>query len=167
MCVIRIRDILKTSGPKNHIGKIKFHAYRNDLTTCSLNCLRQYLDATKQHRGNITFLFITRNKPFKVPSKDTLVTWVKQTLKDAGIKMNIFSPNSTRSACNSKAKTYVSFKTILETRGGGATGRSQGFMTNQSFKKNSIVLVYWTVKNDDLCQTLRNSILCLKCLIYF
>ena len=32
MCVIRIRYILKTSGPKNHIGKIKFHAYPNDLT---------------------------------------------------------------------------------------------------------------------------------------
>ena len=50
MCVIRIGDILKTSGPKNHIGEIKFHSDSNDLTICPLNCLRQYLEATKQHR---------------------------------------------------------------------------------------------------------------------
>ena len=74
--------------------------------------------------------------------KDTLVRWVKQTLKDASTNMNIFSPHSTRSASNCKAKTYVPLKTILETGGGGATGRSQGFMTNQFFKKNNIVLVY-------------------------
>ena len=79
MCVKRIGDILNTSEPKNHIGKIKFHTYPNDLTNCPLNWLRQYLEATKQHRGNITSLFITLSKPFKVPSKDTLVGWVKQT----------------------------------------------------------------------------------------
>ena len=39
MCMVRIGDILKTSGPKNHIGEIKFHSYSNDLT----------LEATKQH----------------------------------------------------------------------------------------------------------------------
>ena len=113
--VIRIGDILKSSGPKNHIGEIKFDAYLNDLTICPLNCLRQYPEATKQHRGNITLLFIIMNKPFKVPSKDTLVRWVKQTLKDDGINMNIFSPHSTRSASDNKAKTYVPLKTVLET----------------------------------------------------
>ena len=80
MCLIRIGDILKTSGPKNHIGEIKFHAYPTDLTICPLNCLRQYLEATKQHRGTITSLFITLNKPFKAPARET-VRWVKQTLR--------------------------------------------------------------------------------------
>ena len=77
--------------------------------------------------------------------------------------MNIFSPHSTRSASNSKAKTYVPLKTILETGDGGATGHSQGFMTNQFSKKSSVALVYSTVKNDEL----RNCILSLKCLIYY
>ena len=117
MCVIRIGDILKTSGPKNHIGEIKFHSYPNDLTICPLNCLRQYLEARKPHRGNITSLFTILNKPFKEQSKDTLVRWVKQTLKDAGINMNIFSPHSTRSASNCKEKISVPLKTILETVG--------------------------------------------------
>ena len=117
MRVMRIGDILKTSGPKNHIGEIKFHAYPTDLIICPLNCLRQYLEATKQHRGTITSLFITLNKPFKAPSKDTLVRWVKQTLTDADINTNIFSPHSTRSASNSKARTCVPLKTILETGG--------------------------------------------------
>ena len=64
--------------------------------------------------------------------------------------MNIFLPHSTRIASNSKTKTYVPLKTILETGGeratgtktyvplktiletggGGATERSQGFLTN-------------------------------------
>ena len=90
-------------------------------------------------------------KPFKVPLKDTLVRWVKQTLNDAGINMSIFSPHSTRSTSNSKAKTYVPLKTILETGGGGATGSSQGFATNKFSRKNIIVSVYLTVQNDDLC----------------
>ena len=51
MCVIRIGDILKTSGPKYHIGQIKFRAYPNYLTIFPLNCLKQYLEAIKQHRA--------------------------------------------------------------------------------------------------------------------
>ena len=117
-------DILKTSGPKHCISEIKFHAYPNDLTMCPLNCLSQYLEVTKQHRGYITSLFITMNKPFKVSSKDILIRWAKQTLKD--INKNIFSTHSTRSASNSKAKTYVPLKTILEAGSGEATGHSQG-----------------------------------------
>ena len=69
-----------------------------------------------------------------------------------GININKFSPHSTGSASNDKAKTYVALKSILKQGcacvggggggGGGATGRSQGFMTNQFSKKNSIVFVY-------------------------
>ena len=59
-----------------------------------------------------------------------------------GINMNKLSPHSTGSVSNDKAKTYVALKSILKKGGGGATGRSQGFMTNQFSKKNSIVLVY-------------------------
>ena len=77
MCVIETGDILKTSGPKNHIGETKFHAYLNDLTICPLYCLRQYLEVMKQHWGNNNSLFINLNKPFKMSSKDTLVRWVK------------------------------------------------------------------------------------------
>ena len=101
--------------PKTILDEIKFYSYPNDLTICPLNCLRQYLEATKQHRGNITSLFMTLNKPFKVSSKDTLVRWVKQTLEDTGINMNIFSPHSTLSVSNSKAEISVPLKTILET----------------------------------------------------
>ena len=84
-----------------------------------------------------------------MPSKDTFVRWVRQILKDAGINMSIFLPNSTRSTSNSKANTYVPLKTILETGAGGATRRLQSFLTNQFSEKNSSVLVYSTVKNDD------------------
>ena len=148
MCMIRIGDILKISGPKSHIGKIKFHVYPNNSTIFPLNCLRQYIEATKQRRYNITSLFIALNKPFKVPTKGTLVRWVKPTLKDACINMSIFSPHSTRSASNSKAKTHLPLKTIFET-GGWKSNRTFARFCDKPIL--SILSVYSIVKNDDLC----------------
>ena len=96
-----------------------------------------------------------------------LARWVKQALKDAGINMNISRHIQHAVLGTVKLKLTYHLKPSLKQAGGGATGRSQGLMANQVSMKNSIVLVYSTVKNDDLCQTLRNSILGLKCLIYY
>ena len=43
------------------------------------------------------------------------------------MNMNIFSPHSTYSVSNSKAKTYEPLITILEKGDGGATGDSRSF----------------------------------------
>ena len=94
--------------------------------------------------GNIISLFITLDKPFKAPSKDTLVRWVKQTLKNAGINMNIFSPHLTHSASNSKSKTYVSLKTILET----------GWRSNRTFARFCDKLV---LQEEQYCFIIINS----------
>ena len=60
--------------------------------------------------------------------------------------MSIFSPHSTV-----KQKLTYHLKLSLKEADGGATGRSQGFTANQFSKENSIVSVYSTDKNDDLC----------------
>ena len=56
LCVIRIEEMLKTSGPKNHVSEIKLHADRNDLKIFPLNCLRQYLEAAKKHLKQYYFV---------------------------------------------------------------------------------------------------------------
>ena len=48
---------------------------------------------------------------------DTLSRWIKKTLRDSGIDMNIFSLHSTRSASTTFAKQYLPLETVLKTGG--------------------------------------------------
>ena len=97
-----------------------------------------------------------------MPSKDTLVIWVKQKLKDAGLNLNIFSPQSKGSASNSKAKTYVSLKNILETGRWRSNRTFARFYDKPILQEKQYCFGILNSKNDDLCQTLRKSILGLK-----
>ena len=99
--VIRIVDIMKTSNKKFHIGEIKFPRYQENDKICVLTRIKEYLKLTGNLRGNITRLFITLTKPFKIASQDTLARWIKTTLQSAGIDMSIFTSHSTRSATTS------------------------------------------------------------------
>ena len=96
--VIRIGDIMKTSNKKFHIGEVKFPRYQENDKICVFTSIKEYLKLTGNLRGNITRLFITLTKPYKIASQDTLARWIKTTLQSAGIDMNIFTPQSTRSA---------------------------------------------------------------------
>ena len=82
---------MKTSNKKFHIGEIKF-------PQCVFTCMKEYLKLTANLRGNITRLFITTTKPYKIASQDTFARWIKTTLQSAGIDMNMLT---TRSASTS------------------------------------------------------------------
>ena len=96
--VIRIGDIMKTSNKKFRIGEIKFRRYQENDKNCIFTCIKEYLKLTVNLRSNITHLFITTTKHYKIASQDTLARWIKATLQSAGIDMSIFTPHSTRSA---------------------------------------------------------------------
>ena len=98
---IRTDNIMKTSNKKFHIGEIKFPRYQENDKICVLTRIKEYLKLTGNLRGNITRLFITLTKPFKIASQDTLARWIKTTLQSAGIDMSIFTSHSTRSATTS------------------------------------------------------------------
>ena len=51
--------------------------------------MKEYLKLTANLRGNITRLFISTAKPYKITSQDTLARWIKTTLQSAGIDMSI------------------------------------------------------------------------------
>ena len=89
---------MKTSNKKFHIGEIKFPRYQENDKICVFTCMKEYLKLTANLRGNITRLFITTTKPYKIASQDTFARWIKTTLQSAGIDMNMFT---TRSASTS------------------------------------------------------------------
>ena len=92
---------MKTSNKKFHIGEIGFPRYRENDKICVITCMKEYLKLTANYRGNITRLFITPTKPYKIAAKDTLARWIETKLQPAGIDLSIFTPHSTRSASTS------------------------------------------------------------------
>ena len=84
---------MKTWNKKFHVGEIKFPRNReNDKITC----MKEYLKLTANLRGNMTRLFVTTKKPYKIASQDTLARCIKTALQLAVINMSIFTPQSTR-----------------------------------------------------------------------
>ena len=77
--------------------------------------MKEYLKLTANLRGNITRLFISTTKPYKIASQDTLARWIKTTLQSAGTDMSIFTSHCTRSA--SRVATRIPIDTVLKTGG--------------------------------------------------
>ena len=117
ICFIRIGDLLKTSWPNFHVGQLDYPAFSEDKSICKVTFLEQYINKTRNHRGAYTKLFLSYIKPFTPVSMDTLSRWIKKTLRDSGIDMNIFSRHSTRSASTTLAKQFVPLETVLKTGG--------------------------------------------------
>ena len=116
--IIRIGDLRKTSNRKFHNEELKFPKYIENTNICPVTSLKQYLHMTSKNRGEIKSLFITKVRPFKPASKDTMAKWIRETLSNAGIDTSIFSPHSTRSAASSTAKRCrVPIDTILKPGG--------------------------------------------------
>ena len=89
---------MKTSNKKFHNGEIKFPRYRKNNRIYVFTCMKEYLKLTADLRGNITRLFITTTKPYKIVSQDTSARWIKTTLQSAGTDLSVLTPHSTRSA---------------------------------------------------------------------
>ena len=51
-----------------YIGEIKFPWYRENDEVCVFTCMKEYVILTANLRGNITRLFITTTKPYKIAS---------------------------------------------------------------------------------------------------
>jgi hypothetical protein len=71
---------------------------------CIVNHLAEYLQRTKDLRGDGLSLFISYQKPYKAVSTETISRWLKTMLAKAGVDITLFKAHSTRSAATSKAK---------------------------------------------------------------
>jgi hypothetical protein len=113
----RFGDLLKTSGPRNHQEELVFKEYPPNRKICVVTYIKEYLERTKNLRGEENQLLISYQKPHKRVSRDTVRRWTKNILKAAGVDLTIFTPHSTRSASTSKAATKIQLKTVLKSAG--------------------------------------------------
>lgn len=100
---IKIPDFLKTTrkGSLQPILVLPFFEERPEI--CPGKTLLAYLEKSRPLRGHIDSLFISVRKPYKAVGSQTLSRWIKDTLRDSGIDVNIFSAHSTRHAATSAA----------------------------------------------------------------
>ncbi|XP_023314504.1 uncharacterized protein LOC106655370 [Trichogramma pretiosum] len=115
---ILIPDWIKTTRKNVCQPVLILPVYPPNDKICPATTLKHYLERTKSIRGSIDLLFLSINKPVKAVCKQSLSSWVKQTLTDCNVDTSTFSAHSTRHAANSAAKRLgVNIDSILQTAG--------------------------------------------------
>lgn len=100
---IYITDLVKTSGPTREQPCLWLPYFENKKL-CVATLVLKYMSRTEAIKPpGCNSLFLTFRKPFSPASKQTLSCWVKDTLKQAGIDVSLFSAHSTRHASASSA----------------------------------------------------------------
>lgn len=113
---VRIGDLLKQSKPGNHLQELYIESFPPNSSLCIIKCLSRYVDMTESLRKT-TKLWISTIKPHNEASKNTVSNWLRQTLSDSGIKLDMFTPHSTRAASTSAVVGKVPVDTIIRTAG--------------------------------------------------
>lgn len=115
---IKIPDFLKTTrqGCLQPILVLPFFEERPEI--CPGKTLRTYLEKSSPLRNDVDSLFISLRKPYHPVGSQTLSRWIKDTLCNSGIDVNMFTAHSTRHAATSAALHLgVSLDQIRRTAG--------------------------------------------------
>ncbi|KAJ8915276.1 hypothetical protein NQ315_014784 [Exocentrus adspersus] len=99
---IKVPDLIKTSGVGKYQPLLKIPFFIDRPALCATSVLKHYLEVTKNIR-NTNKLFISLKRPHKAVSTSTISRWIKLTLQESGVDINIFSTHSTRHAVTSKS----------------------------------------------------------------
>lgn len=116
---IHISDIIKTSAPGREQPLLFLPYFVENLGICPATTLNDYLSMTTELRPNSTDkLFITFKRPHKNATSQTISRWIRQTLAECGVDVNVFGAHSTRHASTSTAAAAgVSIDIIRKTAG--------------------------------------------------
>ena len=98
--VFTIRDPLKTTRPGKHLAPIEIRSFTSDPRLCPVTHLKHYISTTCALRHD-TRLLISYTRPHKPVTNSTVARWVRSTLQEAGIDVNVFSAHSSRAASTS------------------------------------------------------------------
>lgn len=116
--LIKIPDYLKTTRQGCLQPVLVFPYFLEKPEICPAKSLLSYLDKTRPLRKNIDSLFISLKKQYKAVGSQTLSRWIKETLRNCGIDVNIFTAHSTRHAATSAAHSIgISLDEIRRTAG--------------------------------------------------
>lgn len=122
-----IDKAVKQSKPGRAQPVIKFKSYPMNITLCVVDNLREYLQRTKELRGNEKQLLISYMKPYKAVSRETIRRWILTVLTRSGIDTTRYKAHSTRAAATSAAKrNAASIDTIM---------KAAGWKTSNTFAK--------------------------------
>lgn len=116
---IRIPALVKTSRAGSFQPYLDLPYFLHRPKLCVASTLQEYMEKTKSFRSSLDEkLFFTSKPPYRPASKQTLSRWVKETMINAGIDSDLFSPHSTRHASTSAAlRKGLSLDKIRKTAG--------------------------------------------------
>ncbi|XP_068724072.1 uncharacterized protein [Montipora capricornis] len=116
-CTFYIQELLKTSRPGKHFGKLELRAYHPDNRLCVVTFLEEYVRRTKPLRCSSS-LFISYQKPHDSVTTDTVGRWLRKVLENSGLDVRKYGAHSTRAASTSAAKTVnISIQSIMDAAG--------------------------------------------------
>lgn len=84
---IRIVDRIKSTKLNKPHPYLILPFFKDDPEICVASVLLQYLEKTKDLRGSYQSLFITYKKPHHKASSQTISRWIKNILKESGLKI--------------------------------------------------------------------------------
>ena len=91
LAIISFPVLLKQSRPDYHQAGITLKTYTEDEFLCVVRVLKEYLELTKDLRGDENRLFITTQPPFKAAACGTIVTLLFYLILHVhGIKRSLY-----------------------------------------------------------------------------
>lgn len=99
--VFRMKHQLKHNKPGEPLSVIRLAKFSQDTRLCPVQCLKRYVERTKDMRGEIDQLLISTVKPYRAVGRETVSNWVKKMLGMAGVDTGKYKAHSTRSAATS------------------------------------------------------------------
>lgn len=111
----RMKHQLKHNKPGEPLSSIKVVEFKEDPLICPVRCLKEYIYRTKYLRKGEDQLLIKSRKPHGKISRNTVSSWTKKVLVEAGIDTKRFGAHSTRAASTSAAlEAGININTLLQ-----------------------------------------------------
>ena len=115
---IKITDIIKTSAPDKCQPLLIIEKFEDNPEICVYTTLLKYIEVTSTHRNGEDLLFLSSRPPYKAVGAQTISKWIKKTMEQSGIDIDIFTTHSTRHATSSAAFSKgINIETIKNTIG--------------------------------------------------
>lgn len=120
--IFTLQDKLKTTKPGSHVSPIEIAAFPEEPALCPVRHLHHYISKTQNLRQS-TKLLVSFIKPYQQVTPSSIGRWLKTTLKDAGINVDLFTAHSSRTASSSYGSSSgLAINDILKAGGWSRAG---------------------------------------------
>ena len=115
---IAFPSALKEIRSGKHLQRVTLKKYSIEPKLCLVSLLRCYVSKTQKIRKSLTKLLISFSKPHRAASTRTVSRWLKSSLENASIDVNMYQGHCRLTASASKASLHgLNIQSIL--RAGG------------------------------------------------